>query len=891
MQEIATVRSIVTSTRMTSVLLMLLVAGCGSGGGGETEENTTPVQSSGDLDASFFAPSSVVVGQAFMVVANGDVNSEDVSFDWSVSQAPSGSQSSVTARGAAARITTDLTGTYVVSLTVTDSSGQSGVASRSVSGVTETSSGPDASFFAPEFVTSGEPFDVSANVVAPGLTYDWAITQSPALADPEIIPNGPDAQVVADRPGEYAISLMVTSPEGQSDADSRTVTVLSPTSGTVITGIELNSTASGSSTATNVPVTFGQVFAPGDVPAGLSVEARLENGDAAPLQVDVKSRYPDGSLKHAVLSSVVPSLQGGQQLRLEILSCDDHQQFSPVELSDLPAEYDATATINLGGNIYTASLRQSMLGSAPSYWLQGFVATEAHYQIPFRDASGAAHPLLSARFQLRVYETGDARTDIIVENASAFGANASNLNYTVNIVAGGAEILPSKQVNHHHHSRWRRIAWLGGEPQLHLEYDVDYVISTGTVPNYDRSISLSPSHLAGLETSWNNNSDIMDSGLALKNMPAPGGRMDLGLLPGWTSMYLYSMTEGAAAATYGTADAAAHWPIHYRDADTGLPVSLEDYPNLTTHANVFDSPSNPLPPCNNCGTTMNPDTAHQPSLVFVPYLLTGDHYYLEELHFWTNWNSFPVAPQGRDFGQAVYRAQQARAQAWSMRTLLQAVFITPDNHPLKGYFQTQLDNNFQFYMNEYVNNPSANKLGWIISGWTNPAHATVLLSPWEDDFFTMIMNYARHLGFAEVQPILDWKMQFSRKRMTDPVFCWQFATTYRFVASQPLPGPMFDNIADAYIPTLQFNFGGQWQAISQNECGTAAMANAAGFSGAGEFAGYPNHPVGYPAALRPVLAAAVERNEDWAQLAWDRLTNAPRQPDFAQHPSFAISPR
>ena len=194
-------------------------------------------------------------------------------------------------------------------------------------------------------------------------------------------------------------------------------------------------------------------------------------------------------------------------------------------------------------------------------------------------------------------------------------------------------------------------------------------------------------------------------------------------------------------------------------------------------------------------------------------------------------------------------------------------------------------------MNEYVNNPSANKLGWIISGWTNPAHATVLLSPWEDDFFTMIMNYARHLGFAEVQPILDWKMQFSRKRMTDPVFCWQFATTYRFVASQPLPGPMFDNIADAYIPTLQFNFGGQWQAISQNECGTAAMANAAGFSGAGEFAGYPNHPVGYPAALRPVLAAAVERNEDWAQLAWDRLTNAPRQPDFAQHPSFAISPR
>ena len=32
-------------------------------------------------------------------------------------------------------------------------------------------------------------------------------------------------------------------------------------------------------------------------------------------------------------------------------------------------------------------------------------------------------------------------------------------------------------------------------------------------------------------------------------------------------------------------------------------------------------------------------------------------------------------------------------QAWSLRTLGHAAYITPDAHPLKGYFVKQLDNN------------------------------------------------------------------------------------------------------------------------------------------------------------------------------------------------------
>src|SRR6478735_9995444 len=33
-----------------------------------------------------------------------------------------------------------------------------------------------------------------------------------------------------------------------------------------------------------------------------------------------------------------------------------------------------------------------------------------------------------------------------------------------------------------------------------------------------------------------------------------------------------------------------------------------------------------------------PDAAHEPALDFLPYLITGDRFYLEELEFWAEWN-------------------------------------------------------------------------------------------------------------------------------------------------------------------------------------------------------------------------------------------------------------
>ncbi len=87
-------------------------------------------------------------------------------------------------------------------------------------------------------------------------------------------------------------------------------------------------------TQNNVAVTFGQVFKRGDVPRGATLAATF-HGQPVTLQVDAKATHPDGSLRHAVLTVMLPSLPGKATLPL-VLS------------TQLPAQPARTATVQAG---------------------------------------------------------------------------------------------------------------------------------------------------------------------------------------------------------------------------------------------------------------------------------------------------------------------------------------------------------------------------------------------------------------------------------------------------------------------------------------------------------------------------------------------------------------
>jgi len=658
-----------------------------------------------------------------------------------------------------------------------------------------------------------------------------------------------------------------------------------PTGG--ITGVVIESTARDDQD--EVPVTFGQVFAPGDLPRGAGLAAKLPDGSLLPLQLDVKASHPDGSVRHAVVSLIVPRLRADKDLGLALVKSTKKAQ-DTAKAGGAP---DTVVTVVIDGERYTASSAALLKTQKAQTWLQGPVVTELQVAAPLKNAKGDEHPHLAARFALRWYpQARQARIDVTVENNWAYEPDPQNFTYDVTITADGRQVYRKQDLTHYHHARWRTLAWTGEAPALHLRHDSAYLIATRALPNYDLSVVMRERELAQLASRWEGpKTEPMCVGLAMRAMGTTGGRGDIGLLPGWGAAYLISMDPRAKKVTLGTADLAGSWPMHYRDKRSGLPVSLMDYPYMTLLGRPGDT-RNPktgkqeaFPACRKdaCKSPNRPDDSHQPAFAYLPYLVTGDHYYLEELHFWTMYNVFSSNPGYRKNVQGLLSSGQVRGQAWSLRTLGEAAYITPDSHPLKRDLQAILDSNLAWYNATYSNNEEANRLGVIVNGYGVIYKQKTAVAPWQDDFFTAAVGHVAELGFKEAEPLLKWKARFPIARMVGDGACWILGANYTYSVRATPSSPLFTSIGQAYAATAG-------PELANLACDSAEMA-AALKTKTGDMGGYSSAVTGFPSNMQPALAYAANAGGEAGRKAWARFMARSVKPDYGYGPQFAIVPR
>jgi hypothetical protein len=658
-----------------------------------------------------------------------------------------------------------------------------------------------------------------------------------------------------------------------------------PTGG--ITGVVVESTGRGEQS--KVPLTFGQVFAPGHVPRGTALAAKLGDGTLLPLQMDMKAAHPDGSIRHAVLSLVLPRL-ADRDLGIALVKAP-RKADDPGPAKAGP-EVDARVSVVVNGERYSASADALLKTQKAQAWLHGPLVTELHAAAPLRNAKGIEHPHLAARFAVRWYgEAKKTRVDVIVENNWAYEPDPHNITYDVELTVGGKPVYTKQGFTHLHHARWRTLAWVGEAPALHLRHDPAYLIASRALPNYDRSVVIPGSELAKLSAQWKSTAaEPMGVGIASPAMPNTGGRPDIGILPSWAVMYLLSMDARAKEATLGTADRAGSWSVHYRDKRSGLPVSVLDYPYMTLVGQRTDT-HNPktdkleaFPPCaKDCKTPYIADIPHQPGLAYLPYLVTGDHYYLEELQFWAMFDVFSSNPGYRKNIQGLLSPEQVRGQAWGLRTLGQAAYITPDGHPLKRHLSTILASNLAWYNAEYSANPAANKLGVIVNGYAVVYNDNTGIAPWQDDFFTSTVGHLAELGFKDAEPLLKYKARFPIARMVGPGACPMAGANYTYTVRPSPTAPYFDTIAKAYAATVGKD-------MADLPCNSDQLATALKQK-PGDMGGYSSYEAGYPSNMQPALAYAAAVGGDAGRKAWAQFMARSVKPDYGKGPQFAIVPR
>ncbi|MEH6433543.1 hypothetical protein [Massilia sp. DD77] len=679
---------------------------------------------------------------------------------------------------------------------------------------------------------------------------------------------------------------------------STATTTPAPTAA-AITNVRLENT-SATVAQNNVPVTFGQVFAVGHLAKGTALAGRLDDGSALPLQVDVKATHPDGSVRHAVISAVLPTLGAGQTRTMELVpNGTAAAATTPSASSMLSNGVTASVSATIGGVRYTASADELIKAGKATTWLAGPTTSEWLVTAPLKTSSGVAHPHLSARFAVRWYEAAKkARVDVTLENSWAYEANPQNFTYDAEVMVSGKAVFTKPALTHLHHARWRQTFWsTGAAPTLNVKQNIAYLVGSRALPNFDTSLKVPETAIVAQEKRWlASNRAPMGLGMAIAYMPTTGGRGDIGLLPNWGAMYLLSMDRRMREATLGTADLAGSWSTHYRDKNTGQPISLIDYPYMTIMARPTDT-KNPatgkyeaFPLCDKttvCKTPYTHDVSHQPAFAYLPYLVTGDHYYLEELQFWSMYNVFQSHPSYRQNIKGLVQPEQVRGQAWSLRTLAEAAYITPDNDRLKSHFNRILDSNLDWYNATYSNNASANKLGAIVNGYAITYYSKTSLAPWMDDFFTSAIGHTAELGYTKAVPLLKWKVGFPVQRLTGAGACYIRAAMYTMVLRDSATSPVYSTIGEAFAKSDTKDFNADFLKL---QCGSAAMATVLKLK-TGEMTGYSSIPTGYPSNMQPAVAYAQDAGGTAGAAAWTKFMSRTVKPDYAKEPQFAIIPR
>jgi len=698
-----------------------------------------------------------------------------------------------------------------------------------------------------------------------------------------------------------------------------TPTVLTPVTtpaaivaGPTLTDVEIQNTGLAQ---TNVPFTFGQVVAAGQMAPTEGLAARLSNGTLLRLQTDIKATHADGSVRHVIVSGILPTLAVGQIEKIQLVKSTASEK-SRVTLEGLAASgLSANVVITADGVQYNASLADALASPKPVSWLSGSVANEWSVSTPVKNGAGVVHPLLTASFAVRWYPglSKQARVDVVVENTKTFKAGARNLVYDVSVDVAGRRIYTKAGLTHYHHARWHQSAWWDAAraPQAHVRHNTSYLIASKAVSNYDQNVVPSESMLAdlgkGITTA---NTGPMKIGPVMAAMGTTGGRADIGPLPSWSVAYLLSKDQRALNSMMAAADGAASWSIHMRDENTGNPVRADSAANknISTHMNLANKAPLPVPRCANnnkqlCSTPYSHDTAHQPSMVYLPYLLTGDYYYLEELLFWAAANPLETDPGNSGYGQGLVRWQQVRGQAWSLRTLGHAAYVTPDSHPLKDYFVKQVDNNLNFYHATYVvGNP--NQLG-VYDGSGASSFKVAASAPWQDDFLTWSFGYLTELGFEKALPILQWKAKYAVGRMTTPGFCWIQASAYHLEFRPSAKEPIFSDLTAMHT----YNFAGdsilneskrlkhpQGLKYIDQPCASVQQSDwlrvaSKGRWSPGRMSGYSDSTMGYPSNMQPALAVAATSGIANATQAWTVFSGRADKPDYSKGPQWNIVPR
>lgn len=441
-------------------------------------------------------------------------------------------------------------------------------------------------------------------------------------------------------------------------------------------------------------VSVPRFFRQGDIP---NFAQAVVNGTPLLTQCDTKNRWPDGSLKFALISFIVPRVTSrGSEVRFQNQAAGNNVDYlQKAEMLDAGYDFDATIGV-AGATTRTISARSILDAGHFRYWLRGPIVTAViiedrdgrSYDVNTDGGTGnPLHPIFEAWFYPASHkvEIGFTLENSWASSTPAQSARNQDLELTLSTGHVAPEVrLKQSKFTQLVFTRWRRAFWIGTEPApIHINWNPKYLLSTGAYPNWDTdalpnstAISsenapnsrLNPARftIPGYDDIYANKGKGLGGIGRYDQALNAGGQADwIGPATTWDIMYLLTGDSTMEQMMTTNADLAGRFPIWYREADhkagSGHYFDHPDSGSVDTYGRVVSidarqqvtlSLNNWHPGCpgeerDNInlpgpepvgGWSASQDTTHAPDYSYIPYTLTGKYYYLEQLQMDAAWS-------------------------------------------------------------------------------------------------------------------------------------------------------------------------------------------------------------------------------------------------------------
>ncbi|MGQ9916457.1 MAG: hypothetical protein ACUVS7_03480 [Bryobacteraceae bacterium] len=455
----------------------------------------------------------------------------------------------------------------------------------------------------------------------------------------------------------------------------------------------------GGSAQNNRPLTLMMLFVEGEFPEGTFPKPRVNGVTPSAWQVDVKSRWPDGSILSAFVSLPV-SLSANGQATVDFVpdasschlgsqaTCEAAALDQNGMLNFLGGTWDAEIRGTANSIPYSANAKTMISGGAWRYWLRGPVLTRvivedpgfaydfgwqwdgANWQAPSSDTYKSIHPL----FELSFYP-GWSAVEVGFRVENSWWTKLQNQKLNLEFLAGSPLSVVYSKTNYDLEAKAASsyYAWSGTAPgAIVIDRNLPYLVATRILPSYDTSIQLDAATLSSHLSRWPANVGTDDQGrpdprscttqnpcaYIKTDMPGTGDHPNFGILPGFQLLYLYAMGNSSfSVATrlqaferlvLGSADAAVTIPIHYRESRTAMTPSYRNYldwpadPDTPSFGRIKSISAHPD------GRTGSYDTTGPyPAQYICPNCPARTHSWLPDMYHWPSLYSLPYILTGR----------------------------------------------------------------------------------------------------------------------------------------------------------------------------------------------------------------------------------------------------